>query len=92
MGKTFQVVVKGLRGETVTIDLCNTDEQMKSITVQQLKEKIAQKLPDIAGVDALRLIFSDKPLEEDSELLSKYGVQHMSLIMLVLKVQGGLSA
>ncbi|XP_060892395.1 uncharacterized protein zgc:194655 [Labrus mixtus] len=92
MGKTYQVVVKGPRGESLIIDLCNTEEQMNSMTVQQLKEKIQQKLPDAAGGAAVRLIFTDKVLEEDSKPLSNYGVQHMSLIMMVLKVPGGLSA
>ncbi|XP_073331287.1 uncharacterized protein [Pagrus major] len=92
MGKIYQVIVHGLRGEKMMIDLCNTEEQMKSMTVQQLKEKIAQKLPDTAGQDALRLIFTDKALDDDSDLLSGYGIQHMSVIQLVIKVPGGLTA
>lgn len=50
MGKIYQVVVHGIRGEKKTIDLCNTEEQMKSMTVKQLKEKIADKLPGTAGM------------------------------------------
>lgn len=72
------------------IDLCNTEEQMKSMTVRQLKEKILPKLPESAGVEHLRLIFTDKPLEEDSSLLADYGVQHLSSIHMVVKVPGGL--
>lgn len=49
MGKLFQVVVHGAKGEKLIIDLCNTDEQMKSMTVLQLKEKIAEALPGIKG-------------------------------------------
>lgn len=49
MGKIYQVQVHGLRGEKMMIDLCNTEEQMKSMTVLQLKEKIAQKLPENTG-------------------------------------------
>ncbi|KAI3376354.1 hypothetical protein L3Q82_016838 [Scortum barcoo] len=49
MGKIFQVVVKGIKGENITIDLCNTEEQMKSMTVLQLKEKVAQRLPGNDG-------------------------------------------
>ncbi|XP_074518514.1 uncharacterized protein LOC141784566 [Halichoeres trimaculatus] len=92
MGKTYQVVVHGPRGEKLLIDLCNTDEQMKSMTVLQLKEKIAERLPETAGVEAMRLIFTDKELNNDSEKLSTYGVQHMSVIMMVLRVKGGLTA
>ncbi|XP_029941823.1 NEDD8-like isoform X1 [Salarias fasciatus] len=89
MGKIYQVMVHGLRDEKLLIDLCNTEEQMKSMTVLQLKEKISEKLPDNAGEDALRLVFTDKPLDEDHKPLSEYGIQHMSVIHMILKVPGG---
>ncbi|CAN9509612.1 unnamed protein product [Ophioblennius macclurei] len=89
MGKIYQVMVHGLRDEKLLIDLCNTEEQMKSMTVLQLKEKIAERLPDTADEDDLRLIFTDKPLDDDDKPLSEYGVQHMSVIHMILKVPGG---
>ncbi|XP_072232384.1 ubiquitin-like protein NEDD8 [Leuresthes tenuis] len=92
MGKIYQVEVYGLRGEKMLIDLCNTEEQMKTMTVLQLKEKIVQRLPDGAGMDELRLIFTDKMLDGDSSLLSEYGIQSMSVIHMVIKVPGGLTA
>ncbi|MED6294573.1 hypothetical protein CHARACLAT_022443 [Characodon lateralis] len=92
MGKIYQVMVHGLRGEKMMIDLCNTEEQMKKMTVLQLKEKIAERLPQTAGEDNLRLIFTDKNLEGDNSLLSEYGIQHMSVIQLVIKVPGGQTA
>lgn len=49
MGKIYQVVVNGFRGEKVILDLCNTEEQMQSMTVLQLKEKIEQKLALTGG-------------------------------------------
>ena len=49
MGKLYQVIVIGLNGENMTINLCNTEEQMKAVTVLQLKEKIAARLPGSAG-------------------------------------------
>ena len=50
MGKIYQVIVNGLNGEKMTIDLCNTEEEMKAMTVGQLKEKIAHRLPGNAGM------------------------------------------
>ncbi|XP_034020497.1 uncharacterized protein zgc:194655 [Thalassophryne amazonica] len=91
MGKIYQVVVLGLKGEKMTIDLCNTEEQMKNMTVLQLKEKITQRLPGNAGEETLRLIFSDRMLEGDTTTLSSYGIQHMSLILVAVKVPGGLT-
>uniref|UniRef100_A0A672ZEM2 Ubiquitin-like domain-containing protein n=1 Tax=Sphaeramia orbicularis TaxID=375764 RepID=A0A672ZEM2_9TELE len=90
MGKIYQVVVIGFKGEKLTIDLCNTEEQMKSMTVLQLKEKIFVKFPNNAELENIRLIFTDKCLDDDSTLLSTYGVQHMSVIQMVIKVPGGL--
>ncbi|KAI9543279.1 hypothetical protein NQZ68_011928 [Dissostichus eleginoides] len=92
MGKIYQVVVHGFKGEILTIDLCNTEEQFKTMTVLQLKEKIIERLPETAGVGALRLIFTDKMLDGEAGLLSEYGIQNQSHIHMVLKVPGGLTA
>uniref|UniRef100_A0A3B5KTA9 Ubiquitin-like domain-containing protein n=1 Tax=Xiphophorus couchianus TaxID=32473 RepID=A0A3B5KTA9_9TELE len=85
----YKVIVHGLRGEKLMIDLCNTEEEMQRFTVGQLKEKIFEKLPYIAGDENLRLIYTDKLLEGDTSLLSEYGVQHMSVIHLVLTPPSG---
>ena len=44
-----QVIVIGLNGEKMTIDLCDTEVQMKAMTVLQLKGKVAKRLPGNAG-------------------------------------------
>lgn len=44
------------------------------------------------GQDNLRLIFTDKMLDGDDELLSDFGIQHMSVIHMVVRVPGGLTA
>eukprot|EP00064_Thunnus_orientalis_P022696 superscaffoldBa00007900_g22910 len=49
MGKIYQVVVHGVSGEKMVIDLCDTEEQMQRMTVKQLKEKIVERLPECAG-------------------------------------------
>uniref|UniRef100_A0A3Q3AGE0 Ubiquitin-like domain-containing protein n=1 Tax=Kryptolebias marmoratus TaxID=37003 RepID=A0A3Q3AGE0_KRYMA len=85
-------MVHGLRGEKMFIDLCNTEEQMQKMTVRQLKEKIAEKLPETTGQDNLRLIFTDKMLDGDTTLLSEYGIQNKSVIQMVIRVPGGLTA
>uniref|UniRef100_A0A8C4E6C8 Ubiquitin-like domain-containing protein n=1 Tax=Dicentrarchus labrax TaxID=13489 RepID=A0A8C4E6C8_DICLA len=81
---TTEMVVSvflGVYGKT--IDLCDTEEQFKSITVLQLKEKIIETIrPENVSVaaEALELIFKDKLLDRNSALLSEYGIQHMSVI------------
>lgn len=43
------------------------------------------------GEGALRLIFTDKMLDGDDTKLSDYGIQHMSVIQMVMRVPGGLT-
>lgn len=73
----------------MTVDLCNTDEQLRSMTVEQLRNKIAAKLPANTEPERIRLIFADEHLEDDSKLLTDYGIQHMSVIQITLLVDGG---
>ena len=54
MGKIHQVIVIGLNGENMTIDLCKTEEEMKAITVLQLKVMIGERLPGRAGTWPLK--------------------------------------
>ncbi|KAM3590264.1 uncharacterized protein V6R79_006801 [Siganus canaliculatus] len=84
--KTYQVIVTGLRGEEMIIDLCNTEEQMQKVTVLQLKEKILQRLPGHDDVACLVLIFADEMLDGDSTLLCSYGIQHLSVIHVVIRL------
>lgn len=46
----------------------------------------------LTGNDGLRLVFGDQHLEEDQKTLSFYGIQHLSTILLVVKVPGGVPA
>lgn len=89
MERNYQVIVHGLRGETVEVNLCRTEEQFKNMTVRQLKKKIWERFPWLAGEKHLRLIFIDKNLDEDDALLSDYGIQHMSIIQVVMRLPGG---
>ncbi|KAJ3585702.1 hypothetical protein NHX12_014421 [Muraenolepis orangiensis] len=89
MGKLYQVIVNGLNGEKMTVDLCNTDDQMKAMTLLQLKTKIAGRLPGTGGGENLRLIFTNKTLDNDEATLVSFGIQSQSVIHLVMKVPGG---
>ncbi|CAL1590814.1 unnamed protein product [Knipowitschia caucasica] len=89
MGRLYQVTVVGFKGERVTVDLCNTEEQMSSMTVEQLKTKVVAKLKINTELSRISLIFADERLDDDSKLLKDYGVQHMSVVQLVLQVDGG---
>lgn len=63
---------------------------MQRITVGQLKEKLVEKMPQCGERgERVKLIFADRYLESDTSLLSEYGIQHMSVIQLVVKVPGG---
>ncbi|KAL6118514.1 uncharacterized protein ACO6RY_03302 [Pungitius sinensis] len=92
MGTIYQVVVHGVKGEKMPVDLCNTEEQLMKMTLLQLKEKITKKLPETAEVEALRLIFENKMLDGNDKLLTHLGIEHMSVIQVVIRVRGGLNA
>ncbi|XP_068584456.1 uncharacterized protein [Cebidichthys violaceus] len=83
-----RVAVRGLRGETMMIDLCDTVEQFKSITVLQLKEKINERLNYSHIPDQQRLIYAGNQLE-DNRTLSECGISNKSTIDLVIRCRGG---
>ncbi|XP_071316079.1 ubiquitin-like protein NEDD8 [Trachinotus anak] len=83
-----QVQVRGIAGELFTVDVCDTDEQMRKTTVKQLREKIAEKIP---GHD-LRMAFGNERLNDDLAPLSQYGIQHKSVIYVIVILPGGLAA
>lgn len=89
MGTIYQVIVSGVLPGKVEVNLCRTAEQFKNMTVRQLKEKICEKFPWLAEGGNLRLIFIDKNLDEDDALLSYYGIQHKSVIQVVIRLPGG---
>ncbi|XP_035280969.1 uncharacterized protein zgc:194655 [Anguilla rostrata] len=93
MGKIYQLIINGLKGEKITVDVGHSEEEMNSMTVLQLKKKIAEKMPGNSGdtLEDLRLIFTTKQMD-DSGLLSEYGIQDKSVIQMVLRLPGGQSA
>uniref|UniRef100_A0A672FBT2 Ubiquitin-like domain-containing protein n=1 Tax=Salarias fasciatus TaxID=181472 RepID=A0A672FBT2_SALFA len=81
----LQVKVNGPRGEKKILDLCETEEQLEKMSVLHLKKIIVQQL-SISG--DVRLVFQAETLEE-SDMLSMYGIKHMSTIHTLLVLPGG---
>ncbi|KAK9524832.1 hypothetical protein VZT92_017198 [Zoarces viviparus] len=81
----IQLKINGLTGEENIINLCEKQEEMSRITVQQLKNKIAEEL-NIE--DDFRMVHKARPLEE-SAVLSSYRIGHLSTIHMLLKLPGG---
>lgn len=48
-GEIYKVKIAGIRGVVKLIDLCNTEEQFRSMTVKRLKDKIRQIFPSMSG-------------------------------------------
>ncbi|KAJ0001216.1 hypothetical protein NQD34_006236, partial [Periophthalmus magnuspinnatus] len=84
----YQVKVNNPRGEMQIVDVCQTEEQFRSLTVRDLKTKIRQQLDWTSGtILCIHLVCFDRL--EDDHLLSHYGIQHLSIIQIVLLVDGG---
>lgn len=49
MDQIYQVQVIGFDGKMKVIDLCDSEEMMKKMTVLQLRSKVLEKFPGNAG-------------------------------------------
>ncbi|XP_059845506.1 polyubiquitin [Hypanus sabinus] len=87
MGKIYQILVKGLRVETTTIDISHSEEEFNEMKILTLKQKLLEKLPHKNGSD-LRLLFANDQLE-DNKTFSDYKLKDKSTIMMVLRLPGG---
>lgn len=49
MGKIYQIMVVGIKGEKKTVDVATTEEDFNKMTILAFKKKVAEKLPGQAG-------------------------------------------
>uniref|UniRef100_A0A3Q3WW73 Ubiquitin-like domain-containing protein n=1 Tax=Mola mola TaxID=94237 RepID=A0A3Q3WW73_MOLML len=84
----IQLQVNGPLGEIKIVDLCQSEQHLRKITVMQLKDKIAEQL--IISMSAHTLFLFLTVQMDESSLLSTYRIQHMSTIHTVLMLPGGL--
>ncbi|MBN3295239.1 uncharacterized protein LOC136771638 [Amia ocellicauda] len=88
MGKIYQVIVVGIRGDKKTVDVGQSEEEMNSLTILEFKKKLIGKMLLNADPDELRLIFADRQME-DSDKFSDHHIKDKSTIFVVLKLPGG---
>lgn len=90
MGKIYQVMVVGIKGEKKTIDVASSEEDFNKTTILELKKKVAEKLPGQAGDDpsSLRLLYTDKQLEDNDTFLD-HQIKDRSTLFMVLRLPGG---
>uniref|UniRef100_A0A8C1VX39 Ubiquitin-like domain-containing protein n=1 Tax=Cyprinus carpio TaxID=7962 RepID=A0A8C1VX39_CYPCA len=89
MGRTYQVFVIGMQGEKKTIDVTNSEEEFNNMTVEKLKKKLAEKLPQEASdPSALRLLYTSKQLN-DTDKFSDHGIKDKAIICIIIRLPGG---
>ncbi|XP_072896968.1 uncharacterized protein [Hemitrygon akajei] len=87
MGKIYQIFVKGLKGETTTIDISHSEKEFNEMKVLTFKQKLLEKMPNGKAGD-LRLLFANDELQ-DNKTFSDYKLKDKSTIMMVLRLPGG---
>ncbi|XP_043923933.1 polyubiquitin-like [Protopterus annectens] len=90
MGKKYQLIVLGLRQERIVLDVADSDHEFKKMNVQQVKEKLSERIPGCPRTEDFRLIFADKQLN-DNQKLSECGIKNKSSVMMVLRLPGGIN-
>ncbi|CAG8616881.1 18900_t:CDS:1 [Acaulospora morrowiae] len=80
----MQVFVRTTRDKIITIYIKPSD------TILHLKQEIFKKDPD-SKVENQRLVFGAKPLDDDYTL-SYYDIKNESVLYMVLRLHGGMSA
>uniref|UniRef100_A0A3P9KFH6 Ubiquitin-like domain-containing protein n=1 Tax=Oryzias latipes TaxID=8090 RepID=A0A3P9KFH6_ORYLA len=80
-----QVKVRSFDGVEVPVDLAESEEDMKKMTVHELKDKIQR----VCGNPDAVLTYGGKRLDSDSKPLGEYGLKPKALIQMVVTVHGG---
>ena len=78
--KTYQIFVKTLTGNTITIKV----QPNNSIEFIKFLINLEEGIPD----DQQRLIFAGRQLE-DNKTLADYNIQKVSTLHLILRLRGG---
>lgn len=81
------------RPETLVSFKLHTTGHVLCVNFKNLWEQcyVTVSLYMCSDMDNIRLIFADEHLDDDTKLLSDYGVQHMSVIQITIRVDGGLT-
>ncbi|KAF6724455.1 hypothetical protein FQA47_019858 [Oryzias melastigma] len=85
-----QVKVKSYDGLELPVDLAESEDDMKILTLRQFKDKI-QRLPGNPAqmTSETTLTYAGKRLDSDSKTLGEYGLKPKALIQMVVTVHGG---
>lgn len=84
----IQVIVYGFSGQTVYIDLCDTEEELQKMVGLQLMVKIQKKMMPNAPLYKFGLCYGAHRLRY-SALLCECGITHMSIIHVIFDLSGG---
>lgn len=88
----FTVQIQGCRSDVITIIIAEDKEEGLKTTIQELKRKIHERIPEVE-TEYMRLLFAGKQLEDTDkgkiQTLRDYNIQNKSILQVVLRVHGG---
>uniref|UniRef100_A0A672K2U7 Zgc:194655 n=1 Tax=Sinocyclocheilus grahami TaxID=75366 RepID=A0A672K2U7_SINGR len=82
MGKIYQIIVVGIKGEKKTVDVATSEEEFNKTTILQFKKKVAEKLPGQAGNIKYKQL-------EDNDTFLDHQIKDRSTLFMVLRLPGG---
>lgn len=81
-----QLKVLSPRGQLMVIDVCSSEEELRSMTVTRLADIVIKSLR-VENAE-VRMVYDGKSLQE-SDTLGHYNIKHMSSIQTTFIVLGG---
>lgn len=84
----FQVLIMMNKNNIKVLSVASSSEEFEQFTIRDLKRRALSFFPGVNDPERLRVIFVQSELE-DSQTFESCGIEHLSLLIIVLRMLGG---